>query len=490
VVKATRLTEDDVRRALTEDMAAVTAAQARAIFTELSPIAREGADHLRVAVQRHGVGALNQSELVIWVLVNIPHAETRARLLMEQYRVDEEAAHLQESVDEAASLAEGLRSSRALRTVLQTVLTARNVLSQEGCAGYTASSLDHISHERIARHVPSRVDPVTGEVMPVSQTWLEEHNPSMLALVSEMLLQTHVYRCRLRFLRMLAVGRVMPVDTLRCKIWAYLDDLHESPWDALTLLCECKPFLLDFDHFNQITYQTRNYEMVLRNDFPLLRAHASFRADSCFATQVGEVERRIERAIQIGYIGREKLSDTAIKICRLGGDHDVTGMASFSAAEAILQSMKLLGQRLRADMLRRDRRKRECAAADLRRARPKNAPTVKWATVDTRAHQLMATRDADLVRELRTKSGSDEDAPTAPRASMDTQGLRQEQETQKSDAEKDRETRHAAFYDTIHTGPEGVYHRDALTGKWGTRSDGVDGTHSAEINLGGPRPDL
>lgn len=402
---------------------------------------------------------------------------------------------MQEWVDQAASVARQLGSSPSLRTVLQTILAARNILSQKGCPGYTASSLEHLSSERLPRHAPSSVDPLTGEVVPVSLTWIQEHNPSVLTLVSEMLIKTHEHRCRLRFLRMFAIGRLVSIDTLRRQIWSYLDDLHESPWDALALLGNCKRGLCDRDRLDDMSGQAMKFRQILRQDFVHLQEHTSFQNQavnphSAFSTQILQLQARFANALQICDDAVEAMTDTAVHICRLGGNHAVLGTRSFEAAGDILQSMRYLGLTLREEMLKCQAKRCARAVAVLRSSRCHDKPTVRWAPVDTRIHQLMVTVDTDLIRQFRAEGGSKSDGPHGSGVQeMDAQGAGGEQENEKMKTKKEEEV-HAAFYDAIHSGPEGVYRRDPLTGKWGLRADGVDGTHSAVINLGGPRPDL
>jgi len=82
-VTASRLTPELVRRALTEDVTAITAKQAQVLAQELAPIAQEANSYLQMAVNHHGHEWLNTAEAVLWAIGDLSHFRARASAVAE-----------------------------------------------------------------------------------------------------------------------------------------------------------------------------------------------------------------------------------------------------------------------------------------------------------------------------------------------------------------------------------------------------------------------
>ncbi|CAE8635893.1 unnamed protein product [Polarella glacialis] len=360
-----------------------------------------------------------------------------------------------------------------MRTLLQAILACRNVLGQQGHEGYAIKTFTSISSQRLARHAPTSFDPVTGAVVTVPLSWIHANNPSVLLLVAQMLESTHEYRCRLRFLRMLAVGRSVPERGNLCKlVWAYLDDLSESPRDVLPLLSGLSQSFCNRDLADEISSLAMKYRRFLAHDFVLLEQHQSH--GGVFAHQIAALKARFADALDTCDQSCEALANSAVQICRLAGEPQAFGAAAFDNTAAVLRSLNFVGSKLKEEMWAVQEKRRvtfssvQSGQRSIRR---------RWKTVDTSSHLRMTTHDPDLIRQLRDPrphgakkeddvalaSGTSEEASPEPVAP--------EQST---------------YCDLVHGGPAGVYNRDPASGRWGRRLDRVDGTSPLQLMLGGP----
>jgi len=405
--------------------------------------------------------------------------------VVEWYALEEDVADALRRAQEATDIAEELRASRPLRTVLQTILVVRNILGQQGCPGYTAKSLEHIYCERLPRHAPTTWDPVTGLPVAPAESWIRENTPTVLLLVARMLEATHARRCRLRFMRMLAVGRFLKSGENICRItWSYLDDLHESPRDAVTLLRKCNMGICDRDLAGMIVQHVRRLRRLQAQELSWLREGT---VEGLFADQIAELRVRVAEAIQAVEGCGERAAEAAAQFCHLAGETraaQATGAACFDTAGAMLSSLRCLGQRLHVELAgvqeeeSRRRLARQPASASSRARAGGRSRT--WEPVDT-SHLILATRDPELIRELRGgRQGAAAPAP-AP------EGPRQPTQAKAKAEAKAKVTQPALFANLMHGGQEGQYRRDPVTGKWGPRLDGLDGTCATELMLGGPQ---
>jgi len=112
-------------------------------------------------------------------------------------------------------------------------------------------------------------------------------------------------------------------------------------------------------------------------------------------------------------------------------------------------------------------------------------PPKKWSVVDTRDPALRATTDPDLIRELRDPGYGQRGVGSDSREAVQDGTAAKTADDTDTHASKNLVV--GPKIHLIHGGMDGVYKRDPVTGKWGARLDGVDGTTSVELMLGGPR---
>jgi len=464
-VHSAKLTHELVHKALTMDISCVTSEQAYILYAQLVPVASESAAYIHMAVNRRGLDSLTATERVLWTIIQIPVAASRARIVAVQQDLDEDISHVQESIERLESVVMKLKQSRPLRTVLQTLLAVRNFLGQQGWAGYNVSSFDGVQMERIA--------PLTAQM--ADQTWLRENNPSILVLVAERLQSTHIYRCRLRFLRMITVAKVVPKDNLRKLVWSYLDDLQESPWDALSVLQDCSPTICSRELYDKFGLMARHFERILTADLAAVGVEGlAGEPGNLFSRQLQTLDVRLEHARNTCLDGCRSLGTLAKQAARLGGEtRNVRDI--FAAGGAVLHSLKTFGIQLRKEMETIQFHHKALALKKWQDTGAQADSCRKWPLVDTRHLCLMATHDLDIIRYLRSGVVSTQSSANAHQYA--------------STARMQQTNRILAHYkDLVHGGIEGVYYRDPETGRWGRRKDGVDGTAPVDIMLGGPRP--
>jgi hypothetical protein len=492
IVKAHKLTPEVVREGLTKDADKLSPAQALALADGLAPLADEAATHLQMAVNARGVASLNEHETVLWTIQNIPLGWERVRLVAERHVVQEEGASARESAASATCLAESLRDSRSLRTMLQMILTARNILGQKGYAGYSVKSFETISSERAPRH--AAIDPATGRPLLVSHDWMQTNTPSVLRLTAKMLEKTHVYRCRLRFLRKLSVSRLVPINSVRQITWSYLDDLQESSWDVLHLLAKCKGNVCDADMHHSLNYRVDR--LVVLRSRELEQVNRSSQHDTAslqqnivpynrFAQQMAELEVNVDDAILTIAQAMRELDEAAVSISRLAGlpvRQNIDDQFR-DASVGALRNLFALGENLRQEMKAvQQANQRERLATQAKGVGASAVLHRSWEIVDT-SHILHATGDPDLVREFR---GVGEEATGNSDQQAQPHGGSQPNAKAKAKAQATSKTKKgaAAYVDLVHSGLEGQYRYDHTTRSWGRRLDGVDGTGGAELNLG------
>uniref|UniRef100_A0A7S4R988 Uncharacterized protein n=1 Tax=Alexandrium monilatum TaxID=311494 RepID=A0A7S4R988_9DINO len=392
-----------------------------------------------------------------------------------------------------------LKESKPLRTVLQTILAVRNILGQSGHSGFSvAHTFDGLPQERLPRHRPTLVDPVTGEFVPVDLHWFREHNPSVLTLAAEMLESTHESRCRLRFLRMLAVGRCVKEEAACRLVWSFLDDLQESPRDAMQQLAQCSSSLCNRDLVEEMGRRAMQFRHLATRELAVLRGHPSMDPTSSFARQLDAIGMRFADVLQAYDDGCHTVADTAVKLCRLGGGPGGLAQrgspASFDGSAAVLRSLRILGAHLGQEMADACAKRRQHALAVSARAGGTHS-TVKlrrhWAPVDTSGHTVVVTSDPDIVRQLRWRPALElQDGPEGGSPAGQGGPAEAGEGGEEARAREEREDFVQRVGNLIHGGVEGVYRRDPVTGRWGRRLDGVDGTGGSDILLGGPRPDI
>lgn len=475
-VKATGLTPPLVLRALTEDMDAITPQQAAVLSGELVPMAQEAAAYLHAAVSRSGEESLNTAEAVIWAMHSVPMGITRARLVAQRHTLEQEVADLEGRAEAAEALVAALKACPALRTLMQTILAVRNVLMQEGNPGYELKSLDRLPNERLNRGAPTTFD-ATGRPVPVSLDWIRAQTPSVLTLVSRMLQSTHERRCRLRFMRMMAVGRLMSSDDLRKLTWSYLDDLQASPWDVLQTLEQCTDGCCCREAMEDMSRQQMHLRQLLVHDLrhlaPLLPVTGAL------AEQVEALRGGVSEGLARCEGSADRVAAAATALCRLSGNRRAESgavAARLDAAGEALLSLRALGRRLGQEAAA-DRSRREKEAQERLQSMGSTGSCRAWTPVQTDAFLLYQTTDPDLIRQLRGLGARA--APRDPGPPPAAPGPRPDAaEGQEEEARPNR------YVDLVHGGAEGSYVRDPGTGRWGRRLDGQDGTTSAVLNLG------
>eukprot|EP00931_Biecheleriopsis_adriatica_P074294 TRINITY_DN48388_c0_g1_i1.p1 TRINITY_DN48388_c0_g1~~TRINITY_DN48388_c0_g1_i1.p1 ORF type:complete len:668 (-),score=145.31 TRINITY_DN48388_c0_g1_i1:34-1803(-) len=491
-VKGAKLTPDLVKLALTEDMLALSSEQAHVLNAVLAPMAQEASGLLRGVVEQRGAEFLSSSEAVLWTISCIPAAELRAQLVAEQHDLEANVGGVRDAVATVESVTRMLRESKSMRSLLQMILIARNVLGQEARAGFQARSFSNISSQRLNRPTPTSFDPDTGEVIPAPSHWMNLNNPSILNLVAQMIESTHEKRCRLRFLRMFALGRSSAFaglndDHVLQNIWSYLDDLGESPRDVLPLLRTCSQSICDQDMLDYISRQGRQYELMV----PLLESleHSVTVADieSLFVDQLQSMRMRYSAAQTVCENSAKELVRLAGTLCKLGGECPARSRDVFDGAGAVLRSLKHLGHQL-AEALSAVQVKRAAEAAANRTE--SGRPTTRWPQVDT-SYMLWYARDPDMIRRLKQASVSMVEAASQEQALL-PQRLAAQAHTeavQPQEAVEGTVQVPSVPIDLMHSGTDGVYVRDEVTGLWGRRQDGVQGTGGSGLGLGGPRVD-
>lgn len=495
-VKGAKLTPDLVRQALTEDMFAISDEQAHVLNAVLAPMAQEASALLQGAVAERGMASLSNSEAVLWAISGIPAAELRARLVAEQHELDADVAQVRDCVAKAELIVTMLKESRPMRSLLQMILVAKNILGQAGHAGFQARSFDGISRERLRRVSPTTFDPDTGEIIPVPSYWINANNPSVLILVAQMMESTHEYRCRLRFLRMFAVGRSganagLNDDHVLQNIWSYLDDLSESPGDVLPMLRSCSQSTCDRDLYDYIKSQCSRYQLMLPYFEQLVQSMTVAETAGLFFRQVQELRARYLAAMDACENSSQELGQLARSLCELGGERGTPGLQAFGGASDVLRSLRFLGQQLE-EAMEAVHVKRAAELATHRTA--SGRPARRWQQVDT-SHTLWCTRDPDMIRQLKwvpapatLEPGSEEhgQGQQTPADGAAVAGADQEQETRKGTTSSSHVD---LMHSLMHSGPDGVYVRDPVSGSWGRRQDGVEGTAGSHLRLGGPQPD-
>eukprot|EP00933_Yihiella_yeosuensis_P000536 TRINITY_DN10083_c4_g1_i1.p1 TRINITY_DN10083_c4_g1~~TRINITY_DN10083_c4_g1_i1.p1 ORF type:complete len:640 (-),score=109.54 TRINITY_DN10083_c4_g1_i1:309-2228(-) len=486
-VAGAHLTPQLVQRALTEDMGILSAEQATVLYNVIVPCVPEADAIIRGYVQQHGDTFLNRAEATMWALSRIPLVEVRASLLVRRHFLEEEQTEVSQTIQKIASTLANLQSSRPFRTVLQAILATSNILSQKGFEGYCFKSFTGLQNHRISRHAPTTFDPETGELIPISLEWAKANNPSILALVAGMLEKTHEYRCRLRFLRMLAVGQLVQSESVCRKVWSYLDDLAESPRDALMVLAECKASVCSTDLLEDLQARAMEARHSLRDLSQLKQAEVS-RSQATYSLQVSELKASLEQLLELCTEALEVLDASASDICRLAGQ-TVRGAqtAKIKAAGEIFHFLRVLGSNLEKEMLDVQRKRvQHDAHVDFSSS---DRHVRKWQPVQV-DHLLLSTRDPDLIRQLRhgqtlgdTASGNSTSAAQQNGRSLLESSAGNEDSDDTSSPAPDP----PMYVDLVHGGLEGKYCRDPATGRWGQRFDGMDGTSAVELQLGGPR---
>mmetsp|Transcript_83429 Transcript_83429/g.152619 ORF Transcript_83429/g.152619 Transcript_83429/m.152619 type:complete len:730 (-) Transcript_83429:43-2232(-) len=431
MVKSRGLTPEIVTRGLTEDFEALNVDQA---FT-LDCIGRQCFDvwvgQIRAFVQMRGVDALLPEEAVLWAMETSPAGRHMADFAFQYFTLQTEVASVTDKIDKIIGLLQELESSRVLRTLLQTVLIIVNTMSQEEHKAFSLSELSFVTDARLSQRAST-----------------------LGKLIAENLEVTHMRRERLRFFRMLAVGRVPIANSARRRVWSYLDDLKESPWDVVPLLQRCREFLR-LDQFQELLQNDlwdverlqRNLGRFLRNErqvTDLRRCAARIQEQvqgltvSADAAQLRLDRFKAELEAAVSHFGA----------LFMGGNRGGNSNARrFEDARGLLRGLVDFGSRLELEMVQIEKRRLA--------QRGHVANRDGWPVVDTNYYVKHVTMDLDLRRSLH--------APPVPRNKLQVAAASKSTEAaaaavKKSDAKP--------FAHILHGGQDGEYRRDLETGKW------------------------
>lgn len=462
-IVACKLTPELVRSGMQADMDLLSEEQTEILAAQVVPHLTEAAGVLAAQVARNGVMTLNRAEALLWAIADFPSGATRLYLLASRHKLEGEIASTMQHVMDTETLVDRLRSSQPLKSLLQAILAIRNVLAQRGCEGFQLRDLSRLRSER-GRGITQG-----------------GFSPSVLALAAETLEATHARRCRLRFLRMMAIGRALPKDCLRRKVWAYVDDLGPTPWDVLPLLGDCRGSLCDESAAMTFAQRRRDARQLLSSYIPQVEhavAHGAVATSERWQGQLMEFRARAVDAENLFRDGGERLVAASASLRSLFAIQCPPRHASSQTADA-LNVLRGLGQELAKERASLDARRSEremLARGDLggRCAR-------KWATVDTTVIQRLATSDPDIFRALLAPS---------PNAGCSDRG---KQNTAKSKASDKAHSKVKAgpvpYIDLAHGGIEGEYVRCPFTRRW-VRRRGASGVLDLTVHANRTSPPL
>jgi hypothetical protein len=427
LVRSLRLTPDLVRHGLCENLDALSLEQTEALCGTVAAELAESGGLLHAYVHRNGIEALdNTPAAVLWAVSIIPMWQHLARFAKARHTLPESAAITLHAANELEALAADLGSSRPLRTVLQACLVVGNVLSQQGGARLRVDVLPGLRLRR-----------------------LHANAPSLLRLIACDLQATHERRCRLRFLRMKAVGAVPIMSHAKKLVWQYLDDLHESPWDAVGLLKRCAKW--DFkSHVDDLQSERRSCLQLLSS----IQAYQRLAAPGAMPNiekQVENLATSSQEAADDMQDCEQRLGVTASSLLDLFGGSARSGV--FDVATEVLRDLGSFGKYLEIEMNSIARMRKHRSLAQWQRG----ARWGTWEPVVTDDIVLQKTQDPDIVRLLRNPLSGD--ALSAVNAGSDALRVRADREAQRQTPEQ----KHAQL---LHGGPDGEYRRCELTGRW------------------------
>jgi len=423
ISRSLRLTPDLVRRGLCEDLDVLSLEQAEALCW-MKDLLGEVRGFLHAHVQRVGAAELEPSMALMLAVDSVPMWAQLATFAKTRHTHADTMAFCLEPCADLQNLVEKLGSSRPLRTVLQACLVATNVMSQSGQSRLTPEDLQRLRGRKIF-----------------------SNGTSVLTLVARDLQATHERRCRLRFLRMLAVGKAPVVAQLKKLVWVYLDDMQESPWDAVGLLKSCNvpvcnsQLLVEKQEMAQVLGSIQRYQRLANPG----SIHLGDRYSQPLV--VNQQLRDLASSLQQGMDEldgcQERLTTSANSIVGLFGRSANARVTLFEAATDSLQCLYQFGTYLEVEM--------HALASAQKRGLGRTGQWGHWQTVETDHIVLQTTRDLDLVRQMRNPSQDQPEAVPFARAAPDAV------------ADQGPEMQHVHL---LHGGPDGEYHRCEATGKW------------------------
>jgi hypothetical protein len=433
-VRGTCLTADLVRRGLTENFDLLTREQAEVLSEVVSPILAQTRGLLPGLVDRVGVAHLRNTEALLWAMENVPHAPQLSQSAMARFTVPESVGFACNPVFEMEGLLGELAGSRALRTVLQTCLVSANMLSQTG-------------------NVRLRMDMLPG----LRLRRLQPNAPSILTLVAHDLQKAHDTRCRLRFLRLLAVGKCAIQSHAKKLVWQYLDDLQESPWDALALLEKCKR--------RDLTAFSETLRSEKASCFHLIAAHRHFdvggvASQSCIGQQLELLSASAQQAATDMQDCEQRLPEIADALLQLFGHESSHGV--LESATGMLHDLASFGACLEQEKEAIDRMARRRCPKNYAWQRGEKWGT--WTEVPTDEMILTRTTDLDVIRSLRASAHDFADSTDSDWVIVSGTGSGSASRSPGKQPINSKVL--GEHHHLLHGGPDGEYKRCELTGRW------------------------
>jgi hypothetical protein len=424
-VLGTGLTPELIQRGLTENFDALSQEQAHALHSVLAPTLAEVQARLQTVVQRGGVAGLSRAEAALWALESVPQGSLMARFADSYFTLPETVSFACTPVHELRALRDELELSKPLRTVLQICMIALNVLSQKGNVCMKIDTLSSLSSRK-----------------------LHPSQPSILRLVARDMQRTHETRCRLRFMRVLAVGKAPVTSHIKKQVWSYLDDLEESPWDVIETLSKCRSS--DLKAWEENLLSSRRACSNLKQDFArLIVVEPS--SDSCINQQLHSLQENTEQAIHDMSECLSNLPEIATGLVEF---FDGMRQGSLECCTRLLDSLAHFGNGLKYEKKVIDHNSKRCSNGSWHRG----SAWGTWETVDTMEIALRNTADPDLIRSLKGPQ---------PTTVQKTEG---EDSSDQKDKDDNKQQAAAAcepkLAHLLHGGADGEYRRCETTGKW------------------------
>jgi len=259
----------------------------------------------------------------------------------------------------------------------------------------------------------------------------------------------------LRFLRVLAVGRCAIQSHAKKLVWQYLDDLQESPWDAITVLEKCKR--------RDLTANLETLRSEKASCFRLNAAHRHFAvavSQTCISQQLESLAASAQQAATDMQDCEERLPEVGNALLQLFGDE--SSRAVLESATEMLQHLAFLGTCLAQEKEAIDRMARRRCPKNYAWQRGERWGT--WTTVPTDDMILARTNDPDVIRSLRALA---QDCSVSTDSDWvlvgdDTSGSSKRNAGNATISSKALGEHHHL----LHGGPDGEYKRCELTGRW------------------------
>jgi len=452
-MRGLHLTPELIRRALMQDLDLLTGEQVLGLAREILPLLAEVLHSLRAAVAQHGPASLQPAEALLWSIAALPSGMERVRLAALRISLPEEVAAVEAHVAKAAVVVQRLQDCAALRSLMHAILVIRNILAQQQCAAFPLEALAaSMDQERVRR-------PAGGQANS-REAWFRHHHPSTMRLVAEVVADAHARECRLRFFRIVAVGRILKPNSARKLVWEYLDDLKDGTLEVFPLLASCSTKFFDdgaFSEFRAVKRQVGVLQSKLVEVQSVVDEHAQ---NTALSGQLAELNVCMTEAQRSLAEGIEELDVLAEQVCDFVGE-EMKGQRTYweNSASGAMMGFQHLGALLHDELkavwaARAREQQQELAAAQSGHQRVVRS----WAPVDTSAQELLATSDPDRIRQARALRHAAAAGPVTGPATGGSQAVQAEVAGQPHSAPRSR--------GLVHGGVEGAYRRDPQTGLW------------------------